>query len=64
MYRSFLEIPYSQEGVRRQPHGLTESGAPEKYPKAQRLMPLGPELRERRVGIFWGIRRRTVRSRR
>ena len=33
-------------------NGMTESGAPEKYPEPRRSR--GPELRERRVAPFWG----------
>lgn len=32
-------------------NGMTESGAPEKYPEPRRSR--GPELRERRVATFW-----------
>ena len=34
------------------PHGMPESGVPEKYPKLLRSK--RPELRERRVATFWG----------
>ena len=34
------------------PHGIPESGAPEKYPEPRQRR--GPELRERRVATFWG----------
>ncbi len=33
-------------------NGMTESGAPEKYPEPRQSR--GPELRERRVATFWG----------
>lgn len=42
---TFLEVMSTAK-----PHGMTESGDPEKYPEPRS----GPELRERRVATFWG----------
>ena len=51
-----VKIPYSKFGVRRKPHGRTESGGtPENDPQPVENS-TGPEVRDRRVVVFGGIR--------